>query len=180
MTATSLLESAAGVLLLFFVPGYTTTRAVFPEWRLRGSDAWRRGVEVVTLSFVLSVAWTIVIGYLLLAVAPGGFAPFWTDPVLEGALLVVTVGTFLAGWAVGAYAAVPPVPVGPAPDPGGERAWELTRQLDLLAREERRVEHALRVADPSGEEAGALRRRLERLREESIRLRQDRERAYAQ
>jgi len=180
MTATGLLESVAGLLLLFFVPGYTTTRAVFPEWRIRGAEAWRRGVEVVTLSFVLSIAWTIVIGYLLLALAPGGFGSFWTNPELEVALLFVTLVSFISGWRVGAYGTHPPPTVAPAADPGGEGAWELTRRLDHLAREERRVEHALRVADRTGSEAAPLRLRLEALREESSRLRRDRESSYAQ
>ncbi|MCI4342712.1 MAG: DUF1616 domain-containing protein [Thermoplasmata archaeon] len=180
MTATSVVESVAGLLLLFFFPGYTTTRAVFPEWRIRGAEAWRRGVEVVTLSFVLSVGWTIVIGYLLLAVAPSGFGPFWTNPELEVALLFVTLVSFISGWRVGAYDTHPPPTEVPAPDPGGEGAWELTRRLDRLAREERRVEHALRVADPSGTEVGPLRLRLEALREESSRLRRDREISYAE
>jgi len=180
MTATSLFESVAGILLLFFVPGYTTTRAVFPEWRVRGPEALRRAVEVVTLSFVLSLTWTIVIGYLLLALAPGGFGPFWSNPELELGLLVVTVGGFLYGWTLGAYAKIPPRPSRPEPDPGGEGAWELSRRLDHLAREERRIEHSLRVTDPAGSEAGTLRGRLETVREESSRLRQDRERTYAQ
>jgi Protein of unknown function (DUF1616) len=180
MSATSLLESMAGLLLLFFVPGYTTTRAVFPEWRVRGAEAWRRAVEIVTLSFVLSVAWTIVIGYILLAVVPGGFQPFWSNPVLEVALLVVSVGAFVVGWKFGSYASEPPYRPPLTVDPGGEGAWELTRRLDLLAREERRVEHALRLADPEGTEAGTLQLRLNALREESLRLRGNRERSYAQ
>jgi hypothetical protein len=180
MTATSLFEALAGLLLLFFLPGYTTTRAIFPEWRIRGTEAWRRGVEVATLSFVLSVGWTVVVGYVLLSAVPGGFQAFWTNPELEVALLLVSLATFIAGWRVGAYAKTPPASSDPAPDPGGEGAWELTRKLDQLAREERRLEHALRVAGRSGAESDDLNSQLTALREESSRLRQDREHQYAQ
>jgi len=180
MTTTALFESTAGLLLLFFLPGYTTTRAVFPEWRIRGADPWRRGVEVVTLSFVLSIVWTVVIGYVLLAFVPGGFQAPWTNPELEVVLLVVTVAAFIAGWRVGAYGRVPPPAYRPPVDPGGEGAWELTRELDRLAREERRIEHAIRVAGSSEPSAADLQRQLSSLRKESSRLRQEREREYAQ
>jgi hypothetical protein len=180
MTATSLFESFAGLLLLFVLPGYTTTRALFPEWRIQGSEAWRRAVEIVTLSFVLSIGWTVVVGYLLLTVAPGGFQAFWTDPELEVALLGVSVVAFVVGWHFGAYSRTPPARSSSEPDPGGEGAWELTRQLDQLARDERRLEHELRVAGRSGGDAAALESRLAVVREESSRLRQDRESQYAQ
>ncbi|MCI4366082.1 MAG: DUF1616 domain-containing protein, partial [Thermoplasmata archaeon] len=140
MTAANLGEAAAGLLLVFFLPGYTTTRALFPEWRLRGSEAWRRGVETVTLGFVISIGWTVVIAYLLLEGGPSGFAASWTDPALEAALALVTVIAFLVGWWEGAYARVPPQRT-VSSDPGGEGAWELTRRLEDLGREERRLEH---------------------------------------
>jgi uncharacterized protein DUF1616 len=179
MTSTSLLEASAGLLLVFFLPGYTTTRAVFPEWRLRGVDAWRRGVEIVTLSFVLSIGWAVVVGYLLLAGAPGGFQASWTNPELEVALLAIALVTFLVGWRAHAYARNPPATVASPTEPGEEGAWELTRHLDHLAREERRLEHALRVTGSSGAESEALRAQLSGLREESSRLRQNREQQYA-
>lgn len=180
MTAIALLQTSAGLLLLFFVPGYTTTRAIFPEWRIRGAEAWRRGVETVTLSFVLSIGWTVVVGYLLLTAAPGGFQAPWTNPGLEEALLLVSLVALVAGWRVGAYATTPPTSPGERPDPGEEGAWELTRELDRMAREERRLEHALRRVGTNGTEAAGLQDRLAALREESSRIRQDRERQYAQ
>jgi len=180
MTATSLLEAVAGLVLVFFLPGYATTRAIFPEWRIRGREAWRRAVETATLSFVLSVGWTVVVGYLLLAAAPGGFQASWTDPELEGALLVISLAAFFLGWRTGAFAKDPPASKGPLPDPGGDGAWELTRRLDRLSLEERRLQHALRLADRSGPTAADLQVQLSALREESSRLRRDQERQYAQ
>ncbi len=178
MTPTGVLESSAGFLLVFFVPGYTTTRAIFPEWRLRGADAWRRGVEVVTLSFVLSVAWTILVGYLLLAGLPGGFQAAWANPELEVTLLAVTLITFVAGWTAGAYSTVPPSGREPPTDPGEDGAWELTRALDRNAREARRVTHRLRQAAAHSSEAAELEARLASLDEESMRLRREREEQY--
>ena len=180
MTTIGLLDAFVGLLLLFFVPGYTTTRAIFPEWRVRGSDAWRRGVEIVTLSFVLSIGWTVVVGYGLLAAVPGGFQASWSNPELEVALLVVSLVAFIAGWRVGAYTSDPPPTPREPRDPGGEGAWELTVALDHNAREQRRLEHALRRTGKDGADAGALRNQLTSLREESSRLRQEREREYAQ
>ena len=180
MSGTTAVEAAAGLLLVFLLPGYTTTRAIFPEWRVRGPGAWRVGLEVVTLSFVLSLGWTLVLGYLLLAGAPGGFQASWSDPELEVGLLVVTLLAFVAGWRVGAYATEPPPSAAPAQS-GEEGAWELTRHLDANAREERRLEHALRVG-PSTEAPGPaeLQRRLDELHAEDDRLRQDREHEYAE
>jgi hypothetical protein len=180
MTATSPFEAVAGLLLVFFLPGFTTTRAVFPEWRIRGAEAWRRGVETVTLSFVLSLGWTVVVGYGLLSIGPSGFQASWSDPALEVALIVVFLVTFVVGWWQGAYSRAAPVRARPAADPGGEGAWELTRDLDRLAREERRVEHALRVAGRSGSDSARLEEELTALRKESSRLQLEREREYAE
>jgi hypothetical protein len=179
MTSTNLLEAAAGLVLVFFLPGYATTRAIFPEWRLRGREAWRRGVEVVTLSFVLSVAWTLVLGYLLLAGFPGGFQASWGDPQLELGLLLVTVVAFLAGWRLGAYGASAPSPPQLPPEPGGEGAWELGRHLDLLARDERRLRHELRVEGENGPRTASLKGQLLAVQEEGARLRREREAEYA-
>jgi Protein of unknown function (DUF1616) len=180
MTSTSLLEAGAGLLLLFFVPGYATTRAIFPEWRLRGPDPWRTGLETVTLSFVLSIGWTVVVGYLLLQGSGAGFQADWAHPQLELGLTLVALGAFLIGWAEGAYARKAPSPRRATPDPGGEGAWELSRRLDRLDQEERRLEHQLRVASRSTPAAGELRSRLTALQEESSRLRRAREEEYAQ
>jgi len=89
MTILSVVEGVAGGLLLFFVPGYALTKAVFPEWRVRGRNAGRRLVEVVTLSFVTSIGLTVVVGFGLLDLAPGGFSAAWSDPLLEAALAAV-------------------------------------------------------------------------------------------
>jgi Protein of unknown function (DUF1616) len=180
MTVVGGLEAVAGGLLVFFVPGFFLTRALFPEWRVRGPTALRRLVEILTLSFVLSVTLTVLVGYLLLVAAPGGFQAYWTDPVLEATLAGIAVAAFGVGVLRGAYARTAPVS-GPRAeaDPGGFGAWDLSRELDRLGREERRLRHALRVS-PGGPEERDIRERLERVRSETETLRRHREAEYAE
>ncbi|MGA9840161.1 MAG: DUF1616 domain-containing protein [Thermoplasmata archaeon] len=171
-------EAVAGLFLVFFLPGYALTRAMFPEWRLRGPAAFLRLVETVTLAFVLSVGLTVLAGYLLLTVAPGGFRAYWSDPVLEAVLAGITVVAFVAGWVEGAYRREPPSTHVADGGLGDEGAWELTRELDRLGREERRLNHALRtLAVPSDEPR--IREELTQVRARREELRQVREVEYA-
>jgi len=180
MDLSSALEAVAGFLLVFFLPGYTVTKALFPEWRIRGPDAYLRLLEVVTLGFVLSVVLTILLGYLLLVGAPSGFQAYWSAPVLEGALAAVAVGGFAAGAARGSYARVPPPSRAPPAEPDGEEgAWELTRRLDRLSREERHIERTLRAPTERRSEESALRTRLAEIQAETRELERRREAEYA-
>jgi hypothetical protein len=172
-------EAAAGVLLVFFVPGYALTRATFPEWRLRGPVALLRLVETLTLAFVLSVVLTVIVGYVLLAAAPGGFQSYWTDPVLEAALAGVAAAGFAAAWVQGAFRREPPASPAAEGGAGDEGAWELTQELEAIAREERRIAHALRTHTDDQKEEARLREELERLRARREALRQHREAQYA-
>jgi uncharacterized membrane protein len=104
----SLLEIVAGVLLVFVVPGYAITKATFPEWRLRGPEALLRAVEIGTLSLVLSVTVTILVGFVLGA-APGNyFQASWSDPLLEALLAAITGVALAAAVLRGAFRRVPP------------------------------------------------------------------------
>ena len=180
MTVPGALEVALGFLLVFFLPGYAVTKAVFPEWRIRGTGALRRLVEVVTLSFVLSVVLTVLVGYGELTLAPGGFRAYWSDPVLEVSLIAVTLVAFALGLARGAYRREPPpsavLPFGE----GEEGAFELTRELDRLGREGRRIRHTLRVSAPAPAERDRLEARLTELESESAELERRREAEYAE
>lgn len=171
-------EIVVGVLLLFFVPGYALTKATFPEWRIRGGVAVLRLVEVATLSFVTSVALTVLTGYLLLAAIPGGFQAYWSDPILEAILAAVASVGLVVGWVRGAFAREPPRPVSPEPvDEGG--TWPLVQRLETLRREERRLRHGLRRAASDSPEARRLRDELEQVQDASTSLRADREEEYA-
>lgn len=179
MTVLSAFEAVVGGLLVFFVPGFFVTRALFPEWEFHGRGALTRLVETVTLSFVLSVVLAVLVGYILLTAAPGGFQAFWSDPVLEAALAGVAVVAFGAGVVRHGFGRGTPARARVEPDPGGSGAWELSRELDRLAREERRLKRALATTRGSEEER-EVRERLEKVRTETEELRRRREAEYAE
>jgi len=180
MDGASYPEAFAGLLLVFFVPGYALTRATFPEWRIRGRVALLRFLETVTLSFVLSVVLTVLVGSALLATNPGGFQAYWSDPVLEAVLTAVALAGFLVAWRRGAFSKTPPSVVPrPSDDVGEEGAWELTRELEELNREERRLRHALRTRASDANESAQIRTDLERLRARREEIREQREAEYA-
>lgn len=178
MSAISGLEAAAGVLLVFFVPGYAVVKATFPDWRLRGPTAALRALEIGALAFVLSVTLTVLVGFVLLRAGPAGFQAAWSDPELEAGLGIVALAAFVIGWWEGAYRREPPVR---APNPVDEEAgaWELSRELERLRREERRLLHRVRVAgDDAGRRADSE-RELASVRERVAELQRVREAEYA-
>lgn len=178
MTALTDVEAAVGILLIFFIPGYAITKGIFPEWRISGREATRRAVEVVTLSFVLSVALTVFVGYLLLAAAPGGFQAYWSSPVLEVLLVAISAGAAVVAWWRGAFSATPPVRA-PETAPPEEETWELMSQLDRISREERRLRHRLRTLDVKAPERSQLDQELRALQDQREALQSHREAEYA-
>jgi hypothetical protein len=178
MTFISAGEGLVGGLLLFFVPGYALTKALFPEWRLRGPLAGRRLVEVVTLSFVTSIGLTVVVGFGILDLAPGGFSAAWSDPLLEAVLATLAGAAFVVSIFRGAWSHVAPAAPSEGGTSGEEDAWELSRELERLGRDERRLEHALRVTTPSPAESARLSAELESVRAEREALRRRREEEY--
>jgi hypothetical protein len=172
-------EALLGGALLFFVPGYALTKALFPEWRVRGPGGTRRLLEIVTLSFVTSIGMTIVVGYGLLDLAPGGFGAGWSDPTLESILAGVSVVGIAVALVRGGFSRTPPPAKTPEVGPGEEGAWELYRQLERLGRDERRLEHALRKAAGNPEEVARLTRELDAVRSERTSLSRGREEEYA-
>jgi hypothetical protein len=178
MAGASLPEAIAGLLLVFFVPGYAIARATFPEWRIRGREALLRLLETVTLAFVLSVVLTVLVGSALL-LTPAGFQAYWTAPVLEVVLAAIAAVGFAAAWLRGAFLAAPPAPSVNEAGAGDEGAWELTVQLEEIGREERRIRHSLRVDRPAPAEAARLEAELADLETRRNELRQKREAEYA-
>ncbi len=167
-------EAVLGGALLFFVPGFAVARATFPRLRFRGPDGLRGALETVALSFTLSVVLTVLVGFALLRLAPGGFAASWSDPLLETCLGAVAIVAFAVGYLEGAYATAPPAPA--PPEPGAAGAWELSRELDRLAREERRIVRELAGVGADTAAHGDLERRLAAVRGE-VRAIQDRREA---
>ena len=165
---------------MFFVPGYTITKALFPEWRVRGSAAPRVAVTIVTLSFVTSVGVTVLVGFGLLSLSPDGFQASWSDPVLQAWLAGIALVAFVVGFWRGAYRRDPPEPrPKPAADPGSEGAWELQRRLDGLRRQSRRLEHELRRAGASTPQGERIQARIDDLEREARDIRAGRQREYA-
>lgn len=179
MTLLSIAEGLAGGLLLFFIPGYAVAKALFPEWRVRGPQGGRRLLEIVTLSFVTSVGLTVVVGFGILDLVPGGFAAAWSDPVLEGALGAVALVALVAAFLREAFARIPPASRPTAAGAGEEGAWDLSRELERLGRDERRLQHVLRVSSPNPAETARLTAELDSVRAERDALRRKREEEYA-
>lgn len=169
-------EALAGGLLLFFVPGFTVARAVFPERRFRGPAGLRGALELGVLAFVLSVVLTVLAGYVLLSVAPGGFSAGWSSPVLEELLAGIAAVAFAVGALHGAYARTPPAGRA-APGTGEEGAWPVSEELDRLRAEKARRAARLRTR-PSSEEAAKLGRELAELDEQEAAIARRREADY--
>lgn len=170
------LEIPVGLLLVFLLPGYALAKALFPDWRLRGDAAALRVVELLTLSLVLSVAITILVGFVL-ANGPGpGFSASWNEPVLEVVLAAITLIGLAAGAARGAYARTPPAPPPLEASPGSDDGWGLVVRLESIDRERRRAEHQLRRASES--QAEHWRTTIAELDREAAALRARREAEY--
>jgi len=117
---------------------------------------------------------------LLLTLAPGGFQAFWSDPLLESLLLVVTVVALVLAAFRGAFRREPVVRSIPAAQSAEEGAWELSLELDRLGREERRILRAMSRRGRSPAEEGDLEERLRKVRAESRDLAHRREVEYGE
>jgi hypothetical protein len=173
-------EVVAGVLLVFALPGYAITKATFPEWRLRGPEALLRAVEVGTLSLVLSVTVTILVGFVLGSLPGSFFQAGWSDPLLEAVLAAVTAVGLVIGVLRGGFSRVPPAGPVPEPTPGEQDPMTLVRTLEETQRQARRLQHALRQLKPDDPERTRLETELADVQRRSQELRASREAEYAQ
>jgi len=175
----SLPEVILGLLLLFGLPGWGVTKAVFPEWRLRGPDVLLRTVEVGTLSLVLSVALTVLVGFGLGALPGNLFQVGWSDPVLESILAAITAIALAIAVLRGSFSRQ--APSGPALEasPGELAPFSLVEQLESNRRELRRVRHALRQLSPGDPARHELESRAAALEDEFRKVRERREAEYA-
>ncbi|MGI0055086.1 MAG: hypothetical protein ACREBZ_05160 [Thermoplasmata archaeon] len=177
-SAASVLEAAAGLVLLFFLPGFALSQAVFPEWRFRGSMGRLRVLETAAFSLVVSVALTVVVGEILL-VGATGFQAGWSDPILEVVLAGISAVGLGIGALRGAFSSEPPAPPpGSEPESTGADPWELLNDLDRLSREERRLQRALRGASRDPAEHDRLQRALDVVRSQRTNLETEREADY--
>jgi hypothetical protein len=176
----SLPEIIVGLLLVFALPGYGITRATFPEWRLRGPDALLRVVEMGTLSLVLSVTVTILVGFVLGNLPGSFFQAGWSDPLLEAILAVIAAVSLVVAVLRGAFSKVPPAVPPPEPSPGEEDPMALLRALEMNQRNARRLQHEIRLLKPDDPQRARLEAELADTQRRSQELRTNREAEYAQ
>lgn len=169
MSALQVAETLAAIVLIFFLPGFALARAVFPELRFRGPRSALHSLELVSLSFVLSVALTVLVGYVLLASAPGGFRAYWSDPVLEAILAGIAAAGLIAAGIRGGFSREVPAP-SPSTEEPDHDPFRLLRDLERLSREERRLLHRLRSAPSTGPGRSDIESELERVRDERAAL----------
>jgi hypothetical protein len=175
----NLAEYWLGGALLFALPGYAWSRALFPEWRLRGRMALDHAVRLGTLSFVWSLAILVVVGSTLSEIPSLGFSAAWSDPRLELLLGGLTLIGFAAAALRGAFS--PAVPDSGPSSPRGEGSPLPTlRQLDRLTREENRLRRALRRSAAGSEGRSRLEEELDRVRARSEEIRRARQEEYAE
>jgi hypothetical protein len=169
-------EALAGLAVLFLLPGFGLTAALFPERIRPARDRSLAAVEVVALSVIVSVSVTILLGELLQTAGPG-FSASWSDPRLE----LLDLGLGLASLGVGAVRGAfrrSPEPASPGEAPA-DLGWETLRSFERLAAEERRIERSLKRDGLDAAERAGLERRRELIRAERQALRERREREYA-
>ena len=96
----SVIQIAAGIAIIFFLPGYTLVGLLFPR---RGElDPEYDGVYRVALGMGLSIVIAIVVGFMLNAISTEDQGYVSAGP-LWSSLLAVTAVFFLGGWWRGAY-----------------------------------------------------------------------------
>jgi Protein of unknown function (DUF1616) len=176
----SLPEVLIGLLLVFALPGYAITKATFPEWRFRGPDALLRVVEVGTLSLVLSVTVTILVGFIL-GNLPGNFYQAgWSDPLLEAILAALTTVALVVAFLRGSFGRIAPPGPGREASPGEEDPMQLVRALEETQRRARRLQHALRQLKPDDPDRARMEAELADTLRRTQELRANREAEYAE
>jgi Protein of unknown function (DUF1616) len=176
----SIPEIVVGLILVFGLPGYAISKATFPEWRVRGPEALLRVVEIGTLSFVLSVTVTILVGFVLGNLPGSLFQAGWSDPLLELVLAAVSAVALAVAALRGAFNRTPPAAPAPEPSPGEEDPMALLRALEENQRRTRRLQHTLRHLKANDPDRAHLEAELADAERRSQELRAHREADYAQ
>jgi hypothetical protein len=172
-------EIFAGLVLVFGLPGYAVTKATFPEWRLRGPEALLRVVEIGTLSLVLSVTVTILVGFVLGNLPGNFFQAGWSDPLLEAILTAISGVGLVVAYLRGGFSKLPPAGPVPEASPGEEEPMNLLRRLEENQRQARRLQHSLRQLKADDPVRARLEAELADIQQRSQQLRARREAEYA-
>jgi uncharacterized integral membrane protein len=173
-----LYESLTALALIFVLPGFALSRAIFPEWRFRGRGGAEHLAETAAMSLVLSVSLTILVGFALQNSPSVGFQASWSFPLLEVLLAGVAGGALVTALYRGAFSKIPPLRIPARRERPGTDAWEILDRLDEFALKERRLAHAIRTGEPSSPEVLRAKEELSRLHDQTDELRQLREREY--
>ncbi|MCI4357930.1 MAG: DUF1616 domain-containing protein [Thermoplasmata archaeon] len=171
-------EVIVGLLLLFLLPGFGVTRALFPERRVFRPVSLKNLLEQLTSSIVLSVAITILVAFAWLG-TPIGVQAGWSDPLVEETLGAVTAVAFGVAAFRGSFARVPPPARRTESGTGGSDPMVLIRRLDELARSERSLKHRIRTAGADAVRSAPWVEELARIQAEAAQLRAKREEEYA-
>lgn len=96
----NILQVVAGILLVFFLPGYTLVNMLFPR---RGElDPEYDQVYRATLGMGLSIVISIIVGFGLNAISSEGHGFVTAGPLWTVLLSITVIFTFI-GWFRGAY-----------------------------------------------------------------------------
>lgn len=172
-------EIFLGLLLIFALPGFGITKATFPEWRIRGPEGLLRAVEITTLSLVLSVTVTILVGFGLGNLPGGLFQAGWSDPLLEAILAAISGVALTVAFLRGGFHRAGPLAPSLEPAPGEEDPMTLVRSLDELHRRIRRLQHEIRQLKGEDPNRAPLVAELTEAKRRSQELREGREAEYA-
>jgi hypothetical protein len=141
------LEAIAGGLLILLLPGLAWSRAIFPEWRIRGALAITHLVTTLTFAVVVSLALTIVVGSTLTGFAIAPYPAGWGDPVLEGILAAIALAGFVVALLRGGLRHGTLPGRASAPEPEGPPPEHALAEAARLRAEGRRIRHRLRDRD---------------------------------
>ncbi|HEV2519661.1 MAG TPA: DUF1616 domain-containing protein [Thermoplasmata archaeon] len=175
---TELWQAAVGLMLIYFLPGFAVTRALFPERRVFRPTSAKVLVEQLTSSVILSVAITILAGYVWLGTSVG-VQVTWAQPRVEESLAVISGVTLAVAAARGSFARRAPKGPDLAPESGHSDPMAIIRQLDELGRRRRSLEHQRRVTGADSPDSVSIDEAIRQIDDEDRALRAQREAEYA-
>ncbi len=174
-----IIRAALAVILVFFLPGYMITKAIFPKKNAFHPDY--SFVYTFTFSVVLSIITVILLGILFQSIGPNPETGegYFKTPYIVASLLFISAVFFLIGWWRGAHPwmgifhpSLYRVPVSPAVKrllgdrDKATRLYHLVREREQILREIEAEEKRIKMSGKEGESENLekinyLRERLE-------------------
>jgi len=179
--ALDILRIIAGIVLIFFLPGYMLVKSLFPG--SKDLDKEYNTLYVVTLGMAMSIVITILSGFILGSIPPDPETEkgYFKSPYIETNLIVITVVLFVVAWYRGGFPImgklhpsllrVPKVEKELFKKSKDERVDELVLEFKELARRRERLKRDIRDSETKMRVQSAsmrdhYKRKLERQREE--------------